>query len=228
MLVDEVQFLPNALIRGAQHRTEKRDLRHPECGGGSFRYPCRLSTLVLAIKASRRPMCYTRAACRPDQNRAIRRYCRNRSARICRVGFVLPVPPRQIPFQPDTIYYDIRRQIYNGVIKARYGGCIMHTAGEFPLETEPWGVRTNDRQFPDASGGHALLSTTPEHKDSEYGAPVHTLSQCTELITSSLKTGPDSKPGWLKSARRLTRCSPPPGLYCALSQPCLLNWMRPR
>ncbi len=44
---------------------------------------------------------------------------------------------------------------------------------------------------------------------------------------SSLKTVRTANSGWLKSARRLTRCSPLPGLYCALSQPCPLNWMRP-
>ncbi len=34
---------------------------------------------------------------------------------------------------------------------------------------------------------------------------------------SSLKTVRTANSGWLKSARRLTRCSPLPGLYCALA-----------
>ncbi|WP_176193341.1 type VI secretion system baseplate subunit TssK, partial [Salmonella enterica] len=55
---------------------------------------------------------------------------------------VLPVPPRQIPFQAGYIYYDIRREGALWEHIARYGGMAMHTAGEFPgLETELWGVR---------------------------------------------------------------------------------------
>lgn len=81
---------------------------------------------------------------------------------------------------------------------------------------------TDSTLTPPAADMMSFLSTTPEHKDSEYETPVHT-SQRTELNVI-VEDGPDSQ---LRLARRLTRCSPLPGLYCALSQPCPLNWMRP-
>ncbi len=107
---------------------------------------------------------------------------------------VLPVPPRQIPFQAGYIYYDIRREGALWEHIARYGGMAMHTAGEFRGWRQNCGeCAINDRQYPDAaSGGYdVLLSTTPEHKDSEYETPVHT-SQRTELNVI-VEDGPDSK-----------------------------------
>lgn len=107
---------------------------------------------------------------------------------------VLPVPPRQIPFQAGYIYYDIRREGALWEHIARYGGMAMHTAGEFPGWRQNCGeCAINDRQYPDAASGRhdVLLSTTPEHKDSEYETPVHT-SQRTELNVI-VEDGPDSK-----------------------------------
>lgn len=72
-LVDEVQFLLNAvLIRGAQRiELKEGDLRHPECGGGSFR-SCRFQHAGTGDKGFNADRCATATFCRPDQNRAIR------------------------------------------------------------------------------------------------------------------------------------------------------------
>ncbi len=106
---------------------------------------------------------------------------------------VLPVPPRQIPFQAGYIYYDIRREEHCGNTLPVTAGWPCIPPGISGLETELWECAINDRQYPDAaSGGHdVLLSTTPEHKDSEYETPVHT-SQRTELNVI-VEDGPDSK-----------------------------------
>lgn len=81
---------------------------------------------------------------------------------------------------------------------------------------------TDSTLTPPAADMMSFLSTTPEHKDSEYETPVHT-SQRTELNVI-VEDGPDSK---LRLAEISAAANPLPGLYCALSQPCPLNWMRP-
>ncbi|KVU84773.1 type VI secretion protein [Burkholderia ubonensis] len=55
---------------------------------------------------------------------------------------VLPVPPRQIPFNAGYIYYELMRggPLWEEVV--RHGGLALHVAGDFPsLKLELWGVR---------------------------------------------------------------------------------------
>ena len=55
---------------------------------------------------------------------------------------VLPVPPRQIPFNAGYIYYELMQggALWEEVV--RHGGIALHVAGDFPsLKLELWGVR---------------------------------------------------------------------------------------
>ena len=55
---------------------------------------------------------------------------------------VLPVPPRQIPFNAGHIYFELSQQHPLWEQIERYGGLAMHVAGNFPgLRMELWGVR---------------------------------------------------------------------------------------
>ncbi|EDS6428347.1 type VI secretion system baseplate subunit TssK [Salmonella enterica subsp. enterica] len=160
-LVDEVQFLLNAvLIRGAQ-RIELKE--------GSYGIlnavvaPSDLadfSTLVLAIKASMPTdvlLQHFAAQTKIGPSDRLPELIRSHLPGLALQ--VLPVPPRQIPFQAGYIYYDIRREGALWEHIARYGGMAMHTAGEFPgLETELWGVR----------GSRTDWRNRPSHDDS-YG-----------------------------------------------------------
>lgn len=54
----------------------------------------------------------------------------------------MPVPPRQIPFNAGSIYFEISRSGPMWEHIARNGGLAMHTAGEFPgLALQLWGIR---------------------------------------------------------------------------------------
>ncbi|UVS86371.1 type VI secretion system baseplate subunit TssK [Burkholderia glumae] len=54
----------------------------------------------------------------------------------------LPVPPRQIPFNSNFIYFELSRTGPFWDQIARQGGLAMHIAGHFPeLKLELWGVR---------------------------------------------------------------------------------------
>lgn len=55
---------------------------------------------------------------------------------------VLPVPPRQIPFNAGFIYYQVEPQgvLWEHLIK--HGGIGLHVAAQFPgLRMELWGIR---------------------------------------------------------------------------------------
>jgi len=55
---------------------------------------------------------------------------------------ILPVPPRQIPFNSGYVYYELGRNtpMWQHILK--YGGIAIHIAGDFPgLRAELWGVR---------------------------------------------------------------------------------------
>ncbi|VEA39202.1 type VI secretion protein [Salmonella enterica subsp. enterica] len=111
-LVDEVQFLLNAvLIRGAQRIELKEgsyDILNAVVAPSDL---ADFSTLVLAIKASMPTDVLLPTFCRPDQNRAIDRLPELIRSHLPGLALqVLPVPPRQIPFQAGYIYYDIRRE----------------------------------------------------------------------------------------------------------------------
>ncbi|EDW9014736.1 type VI secretion system lipoprotein TssJ [Salmonella enterica subsp. enterica serovar 9,12:-:1,5] len=143
-LVDEVQFLLNAvLIRGAQ-RIELKEGTYGILN--AVVAPSDLadfSTLVLAIKASMPTdvlLQHFAAQTKIGPSDRLPELIRSHLPGLALQ--VLPVPPRQIPFQAGYIYYDIRREGALWEHIARYGGMAMHTAGEFPgLETELWGVR---------------------------------------------------------------------------------------
>ncbi|ONG18628.1 type VI secretion system-associated protein [Escherichia coli] len=143
-VVDEVQYLLNAvLIRGAQ----RIPLEEGTYGIlNAVVEPTELSdfsSLVLAVKAQMSAdtlLQHFSAQTKIGPSERLPELIRSHLPGL--VLQMLPVPPRQIPFQSGYIYYDIRR---DGVLWehiARYGGMAMHTAGEFPgLELELWGVR---------------------------------------------------------------------------------------
>ena len=143
-VVDEVQYLLNAvLIRGAQRIPLEEGaygilnavVEPSELSG--------FSALVLTVKAQMSAdalLQYFSAQTKIGPSERLPELIRSHLPGLTLQ--VLPVPPRQIPFQSGYIYYDIRR---DGVLWehiARYGGMAMHTAGEFPgLEMALWGVR---------------------------------------------------------------------------------------
>ena len=55
---------------------------------------------------------------------------------------VLPVPPRQIPFNAGFVYVQLESQGALWEHMVRHGGLALHVAAEFPgLRMELWGVR---------------------------------------------------------------------------------------
>ncbi|WP_318371750.1 type VI secretion system baseplate subunit TssK [Enterobacter sp.] len=143
-VVDEVQYLLNAvLIRGAERITLEVGtygilnavVEPSELSG--------FSALVLAVKAQMSTdilLQHFSAQTKIGPSERLPDLIRSHLPGL--MLQVLPVPPRQIPFQSGYIYYDIRREGVLWEHIARYGGMAMHTAGEFPgLEMELWGVR---------------------------------------------------------------------------------------
>ncbi|SUH10839.1 type VI secretion protein [Salmonella enterica subsp. enterica] len=111
-LVDEVQFLLNAvLIRGAQ-RIELKEGTYGILN--AVVAPSDLadfSTLVLAIKASMPTdvlLQHFAAQTKIGPSDRLPELIRSHLPGLALQ--VLPVPPRQIPFQAGYIYYDIRRE----------------------------------------------------------------------------------------------------------------------
>lgn len=143
-VVDEVQYLLNAvLIRGAQ----RIPLEEGTYGIlNAVVEPTELSdfsSLVLAVKAQMSAdtlLQHFSAQTKIGPSERLPELIHSHLPGL--VLQVLPVPPRQIPFQSGYIYYDIRRDGALWEHIARYGGMAMHTAGEFPgLELALWGVR---------------------------------------------------------------------------------------
>ncbi len=55
---------------------------------------------------------------------------------------MLPVPPRQLPYQADSVYYEIVRKGSLWTEVEKTGSIAMHIAGKIPgLNVELWGVR---------------------------------------------------------------------------------------
>ncbi|BEG45578.1 hypothetical protein VET9_34260 [Escherichia coli] len=143
-VVDEVQYLLNAvLIRGAQRIPLEEGIYGILNAVVEPTELSDFSSLVLAVKAQMPAdtlLQHFSAQTKIGPSERLPELIRSHLPGL--VLQVLPVPPRQIPFQSGYIYYDIRR---DGVLWehiARYGGMAMHTAGEFPgLELELWGVR---------------------------------------------------------------------------------------
>ncbi|MBZ8579939.1 type VI secretion system baseplate subunit TssK [Escherichia coli] len=143
-VVDEVQYLLNAvLIRGAQRIPLEEGIYGILNAVVEPTELSDFSSLVLAVKAQMSAdtlLQHFSAQTKIGPSERLPELIRSHLPGLALQ--VLPVPPRQIPFQSGYIYYDIRR---DGVLWehiARYGGMAMHTAGEFPgLELELWGVR---------------------------------------------------------------------------------------
>lgn len=56
----------------------------------------------------------------------------------------LPVPPRQIPYRSDYVYFELQRKGDFWRAIAESGSMALHIAGDFPaLNMELWGIRTS-------------------------------------------------------------------------------------
>lgn len=144
-LVDDLRYLLNVVLERGAQRIELRDERH-----GLYlavldpaEIP-RFSTFVLAVHAQIPADVLTQQF--PAQTKV---GPSGRLAELIRSHLpgvplqVLPVPPRQIPFNAGHIYFEISQShpLWEQVTK--FGGLALHVAGSFPeLRIDLWGVRS--------------------------------------------------------------------------------------
>jgi type VI secretion system protein ImpJ len=143
-LVEEIHFLLNqVLIRGAQpiplmeqrHGIRTASMLPTELAG--------YSSLVLAVGAQMSPDVLQQKFVSQTKISQPQRLPEIINSHLPGLTMtLLPVPPRQIPFNSGFIYFELSRTGPFWEQIAQSGGLAMHIAGHFPeLKLELWGVR---------------------------------------------------------------------------------------
>ncbi len=143
-LVEEVHYLLNqVLIRGAQPILLTEQPHGIRIAAMLPNELASYSSLVLAVSAQMSPDILQQqfaAQTKISQPQRLPELIRSHLPGLTILP--LPVPPRQIPFNSNYIYYELSRTGPFWEQIAKHGGLAMHIAGHFPeLKLELWGVR---------------------------------------------------------------------------------------
>jgi type VI secretion system protein ImpJ len=143
-LVDEIHYLLNqVLIRGAQPIPLTEQAHGIRTANMLPNELADYSSLVLAVGAQMSPEVLQQqfaAQTKISQPQRLPELIRSHLPGL--TMSLLPVPPRQIPFNSGFIYYELSRTGPFWEQIMRQGGLAMHIAGHFPeLKLELWGVR---------------------------------------------------------------------------------------
>jgi type VI secretion system protein ImpJ len=143
-VVDDLQWLLNAVLVRSAQRIELNDIGHgmrnASVDPGDLRS---FSSLVLAVSAQMPSDVLAQqfaAQAKAGPSERLPDLVRGHLPGVALQ--LMPVPPRQIPFNAGYVYYEL---IQSGALwdyVAKHGGIGLHVAGEFPgLKLELWGVR---------------------------------------------------------------------------------------
>ncbi|SAK88500.1 type VI secretion protein [Caballeronia calidae] len=143
-LIDDIQWLLNAVLIRAAQRIEFKEAGYGMRNASVDPHDVQgFTSLVLAVAAQMPTDALAERFAAQSKIGPSERLPDLVRAHLPGIGLrVLPVPPRQIPFNAGYIYYELARTGPLWDMVANHGGIALHVAGEFPsLKLELWGVR---------------------------------------------------------------------------------------